>query len=429
LLLTTVRLPRSVDGIVTDTWSSRLFEVQKTCLRSGFLSEGDFVIKVIKPLLLTILGLRKLDSYTTVCTKLRSIDSTHRLSWAELPPYFVERVVPELRAALKTPEYQNFLDCDGDLDSVETFNLWVELHGSAGFPGAASDWTDYRNIMWLDRACYMLPVERSLPVGLGKAAIPSAPKQVFTQEALDLMSLDLMSYDKTKLESNPFELPNGGAQAQDLWPFSTGEMLKVVKVGTDIRGVPYQGVVPGDQLVVDRWTVNYASSNVDSKQRRLCLYLRRTGRMLEVDVDAWPVWLVRVDQSEVQDRVERELYDAVYDGSNLKPVQDKTTGKALTRQAAREKRAAQVDAMNQKLYDQVKDFSEEEMISFRSVLDLSARLAEEFTVVTEEETDALIEFLQTRRERNQSAGAKRQPKIRILEPMFIVDPEPDDPDE
>lgn len=401
-------------SVLLDSWSFRLFEVQKIFMKPGMLGEEAFCTKIVAPLVQAILGFKPLSVYTDTCTKISMVTREHQLGWAGLPGRFKDSVVPLLRQAVTTPEYSLFLYATPE--TVEW--AWGQLHGSAGLPDQSTEWTDYRNILYLDRANSKAQEKQD------RALSKTLVKQ--KNEILASMSTN---YDK--FTNNPFsvlgERQRIGMTAQDLWPFSTGETLVVVKVGNDIIGSPYStGLVPGDYLTVDRWTVAYESSNVDSEQRRLYLDLKRGNRKLEVDVDNWPVWLYRVDPSEVQDRVERELYDAVYDGSNLKPIQDKATGKALTRQAAREKRATQVDAMNQKLYDQVKDFSEEEMISFRSVLDLSARLAEEFNIVTEDEMEAIVDFLQTRRDNLQKVASKGKPKIRILEPEFVVDPEPED---
>ena len=94
-------------------------------------------------------------------------------------------------------------------------------------------------------------------------------------------------------------------------------------------------------------------------------------------------------------------------------------------------RVSKIEAMNKRLFTAVKDFTDEQLDYFRRTLNLALRLTTEIEDFTDEEVDVVVEYLQARRTREEEEVAvapKRKPKIRILEPQYVVDLEPEEED-
>jgi hypothetical protein len=416
LLLTEKMLLDGFDGEKLDTWSKRLYDVQQR-LVPEFYTEMEFCKQIVLPMIQAILGTTSLAYYYNACEQIFRYLPNHQLGWGSLPEIFVKQVVPKIRQVLRTPEYQAFLNATPDERKVRA---WDELHGSAGFPGSSNIWTDYRIVMYLDHyLSIQLPAQKLATKSLEQSR-EQAEQALVKRLDPDLTQSVREAMQNSDYGSDPFSMPSRGRQAIDLWPFSVGEVLEVTDTARD-----YTGVVPGERVVVERWEVSYPNSD-DDPDRRLFLSVAdplNSNRTLEVNVALWPVWLRRLSNAEYTTIISKTAKKVA---KNLQvPTESLTTGKALLRQRESAARLNRIEAMNNRLFDAVKNFTDEELADFRSALNLSIRLVDEVEDVTDEEVDAAVEFLLTRRAAR-STPSKGKPKIPILDPVYVVDPEPED---
>lgn len=327
MLLTPDRLPRQ-----PGSWSARFLRVQDLIVGAGALDPGEFCTRITGPMVAAILGYASEQSYTLVCQTISRWVPRHGLDWYRSPAGFIDRTIPVLRAALSTPEYIKFF---GAITGQE-YQAWVDLHGSAGLPGDPTEWTDARNILYLDRYLSPEPFKRAQLFGVNQS-----------------------------LENNQKSTYQEYLRAQ----IAGLDIDKVMGTISSSSADKYLGIVP--------------AAFVDPNDPN------RLSPALTYSYVSAPL-----------------------------PYADISTpggGSRLTR----------IAKMNEQLFAAVVDFSDEEIAEFRSTLALALRLTEEVQNVTEEETDAVVAFLQERRG-YQKAEPVVKGKVRILEPQYVVDPEPEE---
>jgi hypothetical protein len=78
------------------------------------------------------------------------------------------------------------------------------------------------------------------------------------------------------------------------------------------------------------------------------------------------------------------------------------------------------------LFKELRGLSIEELRDFRRSLDLVLRLTGEIEDLEDEELEAVIEFLKARREKSKVEPGDKKTKVKILEPPYVVDPEPEE---